>query len=100
MPKRTPRQPARLSQGDPVTAARSHNTPMLPLPTQRALSRLRAAEYLDISPNTFDRMVKDGLMPAPIAIYGRKVWDVRAIDAAIDILSGLGDSPHAANPWG
>lgn len=82
-----------------MTAARSHKAQGLPLPTQRALSRERAAEYLDLSPNTFDRLVKDGRMPAPIAFYGRKVWDVRAIDAAFDILSGLVDSPHAANPW-
>ncbi len=82
-----------------MTAVRSHKTHILPLPTQRGLSRERAAEYLDLSPNTFDRMVKDGLMPAPVAVYGRKVWDVRAIDAAFDLLSGLGESPHAANPW-
>lgn len=82
-----------------MNAARSHKTQGLPLPTQRALSRERAAEYVDVSPNTFDRMVKDGLMPAPIAIYGRKIWDVRAIDTAFDALSGLADPPHAANPW-
>lgn len=78
-----------------MTAARSLKAQALPLPTQRGLSRERAAEYLDLSPNTFDRMVKDGLMPSPVAIYGRNVWDVRAIDAAFDILSGLDDLPQA-----
>lgn len=60
----------------------------LPLPTQRALSRELAAAYLDLSPNTFDRLVADRLMPKPVQFYGRKVWDVRALDAAFDAIAG------------
>lgn len=69
------------------------------LPTRRGLSRVEAAGYIGISPNTFDRMIKEGTMPAPVEIYSRKVWDVRAIDLAMNALSGLADSPNATNPW-
>jgi hypothetical protein len=33
-------------------------------------------------------MIKDGLMPGPKAIYGRRVWDKLALDDAFDILDG------------
>ena len=36
------------------------------------LSRTLAASYVGVSPTTFDRMIKDGLMPRPKAIYGRR----------------------------
>jgi hypothetical protein len=52
-----------------------------------------------VSPTTFDRMVGDGLMPGPKRVYGRVLWDVRALDAAIDALPGDDDSSQAANPW-
>lgn len=37
----------------------------------RGLSRTLAASYVGVSPSTFDRMIKDGLMPRPKAVYGR-----------------------------
>ena len=52
----------------------------------RGLSRVQTAEYVGVSPSTFDRMVSDGIMPRPIRIYGRVVWDIRAIDASFDAL--------------
>jgi hypothetical protein len=33
-------------------------------------------------------MIKDGLMPRPKAVYGRRLWDVRAVDIAFDLLDG------------
>ena len=59
------------------------------LPSRRGLSRVEASEYVGVSPNTFDRMIGDGKMPSAVQIYGRKVWDVRALDRAFDALSGL-----------
>ena len=44
--------------------------------------------YVGVSPTTFDRMIKDGLMPGSKAIYGRRVWDKLAVDEAFDILDG------------
>lgn len=78
-----------------MTDARPLRHETLPPPTRRGLSREEAAAYIDISPNTFDRMVKDGLMPKPVQIYARKVWDVRAIDSAFDLLQGRPAMPHA-----
>jgi hypothetical protein len=34
----------------------------------------------------FDEMVAGGLMPKPITMRRRRVWDLRALDAAIDKL--------------
>ena len=71
----------------------------LPPPTTRLLSRPEAAAYAGVSPTLFDRMRGDGLMPGPKKVYGRVLWDVRALDAAIDCLPGDDLSTQAANPW-
>ena len=52
---------------------------------------------------TFDRMVADGVMPQPVRIYGRVLWDVRALDRAFEDLQGAaerleGDGPET-NEW-
>ncbi len=53
----------------------------------RLISREAAAAYVCVSPNTFDEMVKDGRMPKPKRLSGRrKAWDVRALDIAVDNL--------------
>jgi predicted DNA-binding transcriptional regulator AlpA len=62
----------------------------------RGLSRVQAAEYVGVSPATFDRMIKDKLMPLPIRIYGRVVWDVRKLDEAF---AALDKSEPVDNPW-
>jgi predicted DNA-binding transcriptional regulator AlpA len=59
------------------------------------VSGKKEAVHFDISPNTFDRLVSDGLMPKPVQIYGRKVWDRFAIDRAFEALQGLPASPQA-----
>ena len=57
----------------------------------RGLNRAEAARYVGVSPGTFDKMVTDKLMPRPIRVYGRVLWDVRAVDAAFTALdSGPG----------
>jgi predicted DNA-binding transcriptional regulator AlpA len=62
----------------------------------RGLSRVEAAAYVGVSPTTFDRMISDGLMPRPIRIYGRTVWDLRKLDAAF---AALDRTEEAADPW-
>jgi predicted DNA-binding transcriptional regulator AlpA len=52
----------------------------------RGLTRLQAAAYVGIGAALFDRAVKDGRMPRPFRLYGRTLWDVRKLDAAIDAL--------------
>jgi len=70
----------------------------LPPPTRRLLNRAEAAAYVGVSVNTLDRMIADDLMPGPIRIYSRTLWDVRALDSAIDALPG-NDWGDEANDW-
>ena len=70
----------------------------LPPPTRRGLHRDESAAYVGVSPNTFDRMVADGMMPKPTQVYGRKLWDVRKIDRSFDALPADVESAQA-NPW-
>jgi len=56
-----------------------------PIP-RRGLSRDEAAMYIGISASKFDELVRDGRMPGPKRIDGRKLWDVRALDLAFDSL--------------
>lgn len=81
-----------------MTKAATIRHEALPPPTRRGLHREESAAYVCVSANTFDRMVADGLMPKPKQIYGRKVWDVRALDRAFSALPG-GDDSAQANPW-
>ncbi|MBY6242336.1 XRE family transcriptional regulator [Methylosinus sp. Sm6] len=52
----------------------------------RLLRRERAASYLDMSPVTFDKLVKDGVVPAPKKLYSFKVWDRNELDTFADHL--------------
>jgi predicted DNA-binding transcriptional regulator AlpA len=75
---------------------------VLPLPTVRLLSRPEAATFTGVSPTVFDRMVRDGLMPSPLRVYSRVLWDVRALEASIARLPGNGtstDSVDTGNSW-
>jgi transcriptional regulator with XRE-family HTH domain len=56
-----------------------------PVP-RRGLSREEAAMYLGVSPGKFDELVQDKRMPGPRRIDARKIWDVRALDVAFDLL--------------
>jgi len=59
---------------------------------------VQSAEYVGVSPTTFDRMVRDGLMPQPVRIYVRRtVWDIRKLDAAF---AALDRSETPDDPWG
>ena len=58
--------------------------PMLP---PRIIHRDAAAAYVGVSPNTFDKMIADGLMPNPRRLTERRLgWDMRQLDTAIDRL--------------
>lgn len=86
-----------------MTAAAQIRHRAVPPPCARLLSRVEAAAYSGVAPTTFDRMMSDGLMPGPKRVYGRVLWDVRALDAAIDCLPGNRDSSDAdgsdQNEW-
>lgn len=53
----------------------------------RLITREAAAAYVSLSPTTFDELVRDGRMPKPKLLSDRRRgWDVRSLDAAIDLL--------------
>ena len=67
--------------------------------TPRCLNRESAAEYCGCSPSAFDDWVRRGIVPGPLR--GTKQWDRKAIDVALDKMSGLetettSTDPHAA----
>lgn len=72
----------------------AESLPFLP----RGLSRVEAAQYIGVSPGTFDRLVEDGTMPKPKCIRARRVWDRLAIDMAFTDLDGGGED-DAARGW-
>jgi hypothetical protein len=64
----------------------------------RLIGREASAAYVSVSPNTFDTMVRDGRMPRPrLLTAGRKAWDVRLLDQAVDLLPLDGEDTGSAN---
>ena len=53
----------------------------------RLLAREQAAAYCSLSVQGFSQRVKSGRLPAPLV--GTLRWDLRAIDAALDSMSGI-----------
>lgn len=79
----------------PRSVARESVLPAGALP--RGLSRVQAAAYVGVSPTTFDRLIKDGLMPKPIRFYGRNVWDLHKLNEAF---AALDTGDNSDDPWG
>lgn len=63
-----------------------------PRPRARLLTRREAAAYCRLSPQTFSLWIAKGRLPT--AIEGTSRWDIQAIDAALDQLSGVNSSSH------
>lgn len=61
--------------------------------TPRLLRREDAASYLSVSAGTFDRLVKEGKLPAPKLLDAIKRWDRFDLDARADDLSYGGAAP-------
>ena len=68
----------------------------------RGLTRVQAAAYVGVSPNTFDAMVQSGQMPAPKQVGDRLIWDLRRVDEAFSALPdrGGGKSEAGDDIWG
>ena len=70
------------------------------LPTNlppRGLSRAEAASYIGLSPSKFDELVRDGRMPPPAPVDGRRIWDREALDGAFEALFHHHD--RGDDPW-
>jgi predicted DNA-binding transcriptional regulator AlpA len=66
----------------------------------RLITREAAAAYICVSPNTFDQMVRVGRMPQPKLLGpGRRAWDLREMDLAIDLLPSVGNDPGVDETW-
>lgn len=65
--------------------------------TPRGLPRPLAAEYLGISPRTFDAMIEAGQVPPPRLIRSKKVWDRVELDECFEALPRHGDDE--GNEW-
>jgi hypothetical protein len=66
----------------------------------RLITREAAAAYISVAPGTFDKMVEDGRMPpAKRLSSGRRAWDVRALDVAVDSLPSDGVAEKDDNTW-
>ena len=75
----------------------AHQKALPPTLAPRLISRDAAAAYVNVSPTKFDEMVRDGRMPRPKRLGGRrKAWDVRALDTAVD---GLEDCDDDNDTW-
>ena len=77
-----------------------HNALPANLPP-RGLGREAAAQYVGVSPSTFDKMVGDGRMPYPKQINTRRIWDRHQLDRSFDALPEMagGSGEDGLNPW-
>jgi hypothetical protein len=63
----------------------------------RLICREAAAEYAGVGATLFDRLVREGQMPPAKRLAGRKVWDTRILDRAIDALPS--EATSSGNSW-
>lgn len=75
------------------------------LPVRRLLRRTEAAAYCGVSATTFDRWIAEKRMPAGVKIDGCVLWDVRALDDAVDRLfygagSAMAEFEEDDGGWG
>jgi excisionase family DNA binding protein len=64
----------------------------------RLIGREAAAAYINVSPNTLDKMVGEGRMPRPRVLGDkRRAWDTRELDMAVDQLPHDGEELAAAD---
>ena len=62
------------------------------------LSAGQAATHLGISRTKFDELVKDGRMPQPHCVDGRRLWDRHEVEECFDMLPR--GSSTEIEPWG
>jgi len=73
-----------------MTAADTHR--FIP---RRGLRRGEAATYVGVSETKFRAWIADGRMPSGVRIDGVTLWDIRALDRAMDALFETAVDPGA-----
>ena len=72
-----------------------------PPPLPRCVWRKEIEQAYGLKPAVFSRLVAKGIMP--LRVPGTRMWDRRAIDHALDKISGLGqasnDNETKADRW-
>jgi predicted DNA-binding transcriptional regulator AlpA len=63
------------------------------------LSREQAAAYCGLSPASFDREVDEGRLPDAIRKGRRALWDIKALDRALDAEIGEGEPSSGFDPY-
>ena len=63
----------------------------------RLATKKEAADYIGLDLATFRSWVGCGRMPKPLPDCGK--FDLKAIDAALDRISGLGSASNALDAW-
>jgi predicted DNA-binding transcriptional regulator AlpA len=77
----------------------ARQTALPPTLAPRLIDRAASAAFISVCPNTFDQMVKDGRMPKPKVLSGRRIaWDVHDLDRAVNSLPVVGDT-LVDNTW-
>jgi hypothetical protein len=63
----------------------------------RLVTEREAADYIGLDLATFQSWVEYGRFPKPLVDCGK--FDLKAVDAALDRISGLGSSSNALDVW-
>lgn len=63
----------------------------------RLATETNAAKRLGLPLATFRQLVASGRLPKPIEEFG--LYDMKALDAALDRLSGIGGPGNAYDAW-
>ncbi len=63
----------------------------------RLISEQAASQQIGLDLATFRAWVKSGRLPKPLPDCGK--YDLKAIDAALDRISGLGTASNALDAW-
>lgn len=80
--------------------SKTHTSLLPPAYLPVALSREQAAAVIAVSPTTFDKLVKDRLMPRGKKLYGCRRWDRDEVIAAWRAIPGEDAAEAPSNdPW-
>lgn len=59
----------------------------------RMMKKATAVAYCDMSAASFEREITEGRLPAPVMFGGREHWCIKALDKALDAITGEADLP-------